>query len=502
MSSKKKAFTLTELLVVVIVIGVLSAVVLPKFNKVIETRRTTEAEEIMAAIRTEQDRRCTLGKRYTKNMDSLQDIVPHAQTRNYEYSLTSTGAIATSKGSYAYELKVPSYADGRVCCEGEACSKLNKDYPACGNTFQIASADVAVDTECRAPCETPTGSAPTCPAGQTGMTCTWDANSCSYACSGACRCRTTPAAEWAIVCPGNQTGRRCRWNSVTCQFDKDCTGECTSCPHGPQGETKDVCSAEGQSGRTCSWNTQTCSWNTQTCAYDKDCTGTCACQPPNGEMTKQVCQGRTCEWSTETCAYDKNCQGECEYDCNISTREELTQSCATAPEGSACGDHIKTRTATCNRATGQWVYSAWGECRPQGCEYTISYNRKGCASIGTWVVDNATNTTYCTYVGPLNNVPRGRDPSLARGPSSEMPFSFHYAAAGINYTDVQLPMCYDANQSGAYRYRCPDGTYHYPVSLGYAPAKCTENGTLQSFGCGYFAACNAPSNGPLTCNPY
>ncbi len=46
----KKAFTLTELLVVVIVIGVLSAVVLPKFSKVIETRKTTEAEELMAAV--------------------------------------------------------------------------------------------------------------------------------------------------------------------------------------------------------------------------------------------------------------------------------------------------------------------------------------------------------------------------------------------------------------------------------------------------------------------
>ena len=59
---KKKAFTLTELLVVVIVIGVLSAVVLPKFNKVIETRKTTEAEEMMAAVRTEQERRCSLDK--------------------------------------------------------------------------------------------------------------------------------------------------------------------------------------------------------------------------------------------------------------------------------------------------------------------------------------------------------------------------------------------------------------------------------------------------------
>ncbi len=58
--AKKKAFTLTELLVVVVVIGVLAAVVLPKFNKVVETRKTTEAEELMAAVRTEQERHCAL----------------------------------------------------------------------------------------------------------------------------------------------------------------------------------------------------------------------------------------------------------------------------------------------------------------------------------------------------------------------------------------------------------------------------------------------------------
>ena len=61
---RKKAFTLTELLVVVIVIGVLSAVVLPKFSKVVETRKTTEAEELMSAVRTEQEKRCALDKSY------------------------------------------------------------------------------------------------------------------------------------------------------------------------------------------------------------------------------------------------------------------------------------------------------------------------------------------------------------------------------------------------------------------------------------------------------
>ena len=51
---RKKAFTLTELLVVVIVLGVLAAVAVPKFSRVLETRKTSEAEEIFSAVRTEQ----------------------------------------------------------------------------------------------------------------------------------------------------------------------------------------------------------------------------------------------------------------------------------------------------------------------------------------------------------------------------------------------------------------------------------------------------------------
>ena len=62
---KKKAFTLTELLVVVLIIGILSSIVLPKFTKTLETRKVTEAEDIMAAVRNEQEARCTLGKDYT-----------------------------------------------------------------------------------------------------------------------------------------------------------------------------------------------------------------------------------------------------------------------------------------------------------------------------------------------------------------------------------------------------------------------------------------------------
>ena len=144
---KSKAFTLTELLVVVIVIGVLSAIILPKFSKVVETRKTTEAEELMSAVRTEQEKRCTLDKDYLVRLSEVKDILPTEETKNFTYTLTSTGITAQSKGKYNYTLKMPSYKDGRICCENEEeCKKLNKDYPLCSSL--IAQADYQSGEEC------------------------------------------------------------------------------------------------------------------------------------------------------------------------------------------------------------------------------------------------------------------------------------------------------------------------------------------------------------------
>ena len=151
---KKKAFTLTELLVVVVVIGVLSAVTLPKFSKVMETRKTTEAEELMSAVRMEQEKRCSLDKPYLADINELKDILPTQTTKNFEYSLTGTGIKAASKGKYSYELEIPSYSDGRICCNNKSeCDKLNKDYPLCEDLvamadYQEASSDCSAGPVC------------------------------------------------------------------------------------------------------------------------------------------------------------------------------------------------------------------------------------------------------------------------------------------------------------------------------------------------------------------
>ena len=138
---KKRAFTLTELLVVVVIVGVLSAVVLPKFTKILQTRKTTEAENVMAAVRNEQEARCMVGRDYTADTDKLASL-PKATSKNYTYTLDAQGITATAKDG-EYVLQIPSYTDGRICCMGKDCEHLNKDYPRCDDTTFVGSLEQA-----------------------------------------------------------------------------------------------------------------------------------------------------------------------------------------------------------------------------------------------------------------------------------------------------------------------------------------------------------------------
>ena len=209
-TTNRRAFTLTELLIVVIVIGVLSAVTLPKFNRVIENRKVTEAEEMMSAVRTEQERRCTLDQNYTTNFDSLSDVIASANTKNYTYSLQSQG-ISAKSNSGDYTLKILSYEDGSYCCTGAGCKKLNKNYPDCATlsfpTSNCAGTEGAI---------TPPGTEPT-PVEPEEPECSDGAVQGSQSCNGC----------------GTQTTQKCvggKWVASLGECSKtaeECASECT-----------------------------------------------------------------------------------------------------------------------------------------------------------------------------------------------------------------------------------------------------------------------------------
>ncbi len=131
----QRGFTLTELLVVVVIIGLLAAVVQPKFHQVIDTYKALEAEHVMRAVRNEQTARCALDKDYTTTSQRLVSIPSH-DSSNFSYQLTSTGMAAVSL-TQNYELVMKSYQHGGICCQAQTgeddgyCTDLIRNYPLC-----------------------------------------------------------------------------------------------------------------------------------------------------------------------------------------------------------------------------------------------------------------------------------------------------------------------------------------------------------------------------------
>ncbi len=247
---QKRAFTLTELLVTVVIIGVLAAVVLPKFNKVMEGMKTGEAERMLTSVRTEQEARCTLGQNYLADGAKVRAF-PGNTSKNYTYAFSGSGMSARSK-SGTYILQMPSYMDGRICCDGAGCAGLNKDYPTC--EALTALPNYQPGTECAAASATPTptpqgcGEKPTqpedklCGCNNTGhQSYTWNEESCEWELDSTCEGENTapceipacvkPAKPEDEPCGCNNTGRKSyTWNEESCQWKlgSTCEGEDTT----------------------------------------------------------------------------------------------------------------------------------------------------------------------------------------------------------------------------------------------------------------------------------
>ena len=271
---RKRAFTLTELLIVVIVIGVLSAVTLPKFNRVIENRKVTEAEEMMSAVRMEQERRCTLDQNYTTNFSNLTDVIASANTKNYTYSLQSQGISARS-ASGDYTLKILSYEDGSYCCTGTGCKKLNKNYPDCA-TLSFPTSNCAGTEGGTGEPGTDPGETPECADGQVQG---------SQACNG-CGVQTTQKCvngKWTnVLGTCSKTAEECEDSG---KDDKKCELTATDCLKSGQiidgEECKCVACPEGTTTK-----------DGYTCGNDSTC----------DDSKKDNCTSTDGTWSDEKCS--------------------------------------------------------------------------------------------------------------------------------------------------------------------------------------------------------
>ncbi|MBU1998306.1 MAG: type IV pilin-like G/H family protein [Candidatus Omnitrophota bacterium] len=117
----RKGFTLLELIIVIIIIGVLATLGFTQYTKLVEKGRAAEAKTILGGLRTAQQAYMLEYGAYTITMANLGIDAPTActTTHHFSYSVATAGSgIATrclaggkTVGSSAYTVSL-SYAAG------------------------------------------------------------------------------------------------------------------------------------------------------------------------------------------------------------------------------------------------------------------------------------------------------------------------------------------------------------------------------------------------------
>ncbi|MFA5357152.1 MAG: prepilin-type N-terminal cleavage/methylation domain-containing protein [Candidatus Omnitrophota bacterium] len=117
----KKGFTLLELIVVVIIVGVLGSLGFAQYTKVVEKSRTAEAKAILGALRSAQEAYRLQYGGYTATLANLSTEAPAACSSVYyfTYGVSATSGTATRcttggkspQGAAAYTLTL-NYATG------------------------------------------------------------------------------------------------------------------------------------------------------------------------------------------------------------------------------------------------------------------------------------------------------------------------------------------------------------------------------------------------------
>jgi len=92
----KKGFTLLELIVVIIIIGILATLGLTQYTAVVEKSRSAEAKAILGEVRTAQVAYKLEQSAYTTTMTDLYVSVPTACASTHYFAYTFSSNVATA----------------------------------------------------------------------------------------------------------------------------------------------------------------------------------------------------------------------------------------------------------------------------------------------------------------------------------------------------------------------------------------------------------------------
>src|SRR2546421_12322070 len=112
----RKGFTLVELAVVIIIIGVLAAFAVPRFLDSVERSKAAEAFNYMSAVRAAQERHQVPQGTYCDDRTKLDIQMP--QPKDFTVGTPAAGGTDSLEDSWTLALTPPGAGGGERGCKG------------------------------------------------------------------------------------------------------------------------------------------------------------------------------------------------------------------------------------------------------------------------------------------------------------------------------------------------------------------------------------------------
>ena len=97
--ARAAGFTLMELLIVVIIVGILASVALPQFGRMTRRARVSEAQNMVAAILTAEWLYYQENSAFTATLGNLMVDIPADGNTNWDYAVTGVGPPVVVTGT-------------------------------------------------------------------------------------------------------------------------------------------------------------------------------------------------------------------------------------------------------------------------------------------------------------------------------------------------------------------------------------------------------------------
>ncbi|MDR0734138.1 MAG: prepilin-type N-terminal cleavage/methylation domain-containing protein, partial [Elusimicrobiota bacterium] len=422
-------FTLAEVLVVVLVIAVLTAIAYPMYTRAITKSRAIEAINLLEMVRAKQIQNYARTRSYYNDFGKMGQLTTNkakeqpdgATMRVGDYTLVLNNVKSCMSATYKKRSTEftfsTSYDNAGLGCSGDICESfgnvIGKADEVCNCGDKTCSNGYTLnDDTCACGCEKACNVGGSCydKYGEAGKT-----RTCSSGCgtersyascygttwSGTCSSKYGAGTESQSCGGGNGTQTR------TCEAT--CSG--ASCP---DWETVECVCDDGYT-----WNGSTCVQNSVDCPVDSKPTESEECSSGCGTQSRTVtCDTSTGTWETtgwtETCG-SKSQTNETSTECSSLgkgyTGGTATRSCTESCDGGSCGEWdetscttscdeedkpqesqvcgcnnegTQTRSVTCDTITGNWNDpESWGACSiSDECECPGDAN-VACGNCGT-----------------------------------------------------------------------------------------------------------------------